>query len=211
MALQRGNNDLAATGLITMRNRKRNRPKPTHGFMLIELMISMVVLTVGLGGLLVLLISAMYTDRASASDTTATMVAEHVVEQITAEGVNNDNALSITDCANNVMSIATLRAPLGAGNGGANGGNGAALTVNGIIDWNNQTFAAVPTDGAGNKYAIDYVACGANGKQTSYEVRWNVIQLSGTSRLTIIGARPSGNGQLGGVKFVIPVNLRTID
>ena len=100
---------------------------------------------------------------------------------------------------------------LGAGNGGANGGNGAALTANGVIDWNNQTFAQVPTDVGGNKYALDYVACGANGRQTSYEVRWNVIQMSANSRLTIIGARPSGNGQLGGLKFVIPANLRTID
>jgi type II secretory pathway pseudopilin PulG len=177
-----------------------------HGFMLIELMISMVVLTVGLGGLLVLLITAMYTDKVSANETTSTMVAEHILEQITAEGVNNDNPLTVTDCANNVLNIATARAPLGGGSGGANGGNGAALTVDGKIDWQNQTFANVPAG-----YAIDYVACGANGRQVSYDIRWNVIQMSGNSRLTIIGARPTGNRQLGGVKFIIPVNLRTID
>jgi type II secretory pathway pseudopilin PulG len=177
-----------------------------RGFMLIELMISMVVLTVGLGGLLVLLITAMQTDKTSSGDTTATMVAEHVLEQITAEGVNSDLPLQITDCANNVRNIATARAPLGAGNGGANGGNGAALAVNGIIDWQNQTFANVPAG-----YAIRYVACGANGRQTTYDVRWNVIQMSGNSRLTIIGARPQESRQIGGLQFIVPANLRTID
>jgi len=174
--------------------------------MLIELMISMVVLTVGLGALLILLISAMYSNKRSGNDTASTMVAEHVIEQITAEGVNSNLPLQITDCANNVLNIATQRAILGAGNSGANGGNGAALTANGIIDWQNQTFAAVPAG-----YAIRYVSCGANGRQTTYEVRWNVIQMSGNSRLTIIGARPNGSRQLGGLKFVMPANLRTID
>jgi type II secretory pathway pseudopilin PulG len=181
----------------------RNRE---HGFLLIELMISMVVLTVGLGGLLVLLSTAMYTDKVSSSETTSTMVAEHILEQITAEGVNSNNPLTVTDCANNILNIATARAPLGGGNGGGNGGNGAALTPDGKIDWLNQTFGNVPAG-----YAIRYIACGNNGRQVSYEIRWNVIQMSGNSRLTIIGARPSADGQLGGVRFIVPVNLRTID
>lgn len=207
MALQHYDGNLAATELRLMQNQEPHSAyQPQRGFLLIELMISMVVLTVGLGGLLVLLITAMYTDRSSSSDTTATMVAEHVIEQITAEGTNSDLPLQVSDCANNVVNIATARAPLGGGSGGANGGNGAALTANGIIDWQGQAFAAVPAG-----YAIRYVGCGANGKQTTYEVRWNVIQMSGNSRLTIIGARPQSSTQLGGLKFIIPVNLRTID
>jgi hypothetical protein len=151
----------------------------------------------------------MYTDKRSANDTTATMVAEHVLEQITAVGLGSDNPLVITDCAGNLLNIATLRPAavgLGTGNGGANGGNGATLTAGGIIDWNNQAFAAVPAG-----YAINYVACGANGKQTTYDVRWDVIRMSGNTRMTVIGARPIESRQLGGLKFVFPVNLRTID
>ena len=48
--------------------------------MLIELLISIVVLTIGLGGLMVLLVSAMYTNTRAGKDTTSTMVAEHVLE-----------------------------------------------------------------------------------------------------------------------------------
>jgi len=109
--------------------------------------------------------------------------------------------------------MATNRAPLGAGNSGATGGYGATLSVNGVIDWT-QAFANVPTDSiSGAPYAIEYVACGANGEQTTYDVRWNVIQMPGTgnNRLTVIGARPFNSPQLGGLRFAIPVNLRTVD
>ena len=183
------------------------------GFMMIELMISMVVLSVGLGGVLILLLSAMYTDSRSGNDTASTMVAEHILEQITAQGLKATSALTITDCANNALNIATNRAALGAGNSGATGGYGATLTANGVIDWTQQ-FANVPTDPvSGAPYAIQYVACGANGRQMTYDVRWNVIQMPGTgdNRLTVIGARPAKTQRVGGLKYIIPVNLRTVD
>ncbi len=178
---------------ISNQTRKPNLKQ--RGFLMIELMISMVVLSVGLGGLLVLLISAMYTDKRAASDTSSTMVAEHVLEQI-------------TDCAGNVLNINTARPAatgLNSGTGGAFGGNGAALTVNGIIDWT-QALAAVPAG-----YQISYVACGKNGRQTTYDVRWDVLRMSANNRLTVIGARPLSSTQVGGLKFVFPANLRTID
>ena len=185
-----------------------SKSKRDAGFMLIELLISMVILTVGLGGLLVLLVTAMNTDRVAGSDTASTMVAEHVLEQISAQGVGADSPpnppLTITDCTGAVWNINTQRALLNAGSG-ANGGNGANLTANGIIDWT-QAYAGVPAG-----YAMLYVSCGAGGKQTTYDVRWNVIQMSANSRLSVISARPFGSRQLGGLKFVVPVNLRSID
>jgi hypothetical protein len=45
----------------------------------------------------------------------------------------------------------------------------------------------------------------------TYDVRWDVIQMSTNSRLTVISARPVGSRQVGGLKFIFPVNLRTID
>jgi hypothetical protein len=180
-----------------------------RGFMMIEVMISMVVLSVGLAGVLVLLVTAMLTDKRASHDTSSTMIAEH----ITAQGLQVDAPLQITDCALNVRNVATARANLGAGNGGAFGGNGATLTANGLIDWT-QAFGAVPTDPvSGAPYAIEYVACGANGRQMSYDVRWNVIQMPGSAnnRLTVIGARPMASRQVGGLRYVLPVNLRTVD
>src|SRR5216117_2217689 len=108
--------------------------KGQHGFTLIELMISMVVLLVGLGGLLVLLVSALYTNKTASTDTSSTMIAEHILEQITAQGLQATTPLQITDCTNPTpvtTNFATNPAPIGSGNSGANGGNGATLTANG--------------------------------------------------------------------------------
>ena len=211
-----------------MRILKRNHDRKTYdvngkvrlrrvglerGFMMLELMISMVVLSVGLAGILVLMLSAMYTDNRSRNDTGSTMIAEHILEQITAQGLQANSALQITDCAGNLKNVATARANLAAGNAGPNGGNGASLTAGGIIDWT-QAFTAVPTDpGTGAPYAIEYVACGPNGRQITYDVRWDVIQMPGSAnnRLTVIGARPKSQPQSGGLHFVVPVNLRTVD
>ena len=83
-----------------------------QGFMLIELIISMVVLTIGLGGLLILMISAMYTDKRSGSDTASVMIAEHVLEQISAEPASSITPLQITDCTGAVLTINTAGALL---------------------------------------------------------------------------------------------------
>jgi len=198
-----------------MRTSKQNRNEgEEHGFSLIELMISMVILLIGLGGLLVLLVSALYTNKTASADTSSTMIAEHVLEQISAQGLQATTPLQITDCSYPTpvtTNFATNPAVLGSGNSGAYGGNGATLTANGNIDWT-QAFASVPTDAAsGYPYAIQYRGCGSGGKQTVYDVRWNVITMSTNDRLIVIGARPANATVNGGLRFVIPANLRTID
>jgi hypothetical protein len=202
-----------------MTSSKQNRAPSKHhgGFMMIELMISMVVLTVGLGGLLVLLVCCLFNDKGSSSDTASTMVAEHVLEQISAEPANSALGLTITDCSGVVWNISTAPAAVGAGTG-ANGGNGAALTPSlgfgEVIDWT-QAYAAVPAG-----YAMQYSACGANGRQETYDVRWNMITMSAYSRMVLISARRVATPVAGtaaaaqgnvGMRFVIPVTLRTIN
>ena len=76
--------------------------------MLLELLIAMVVLLVGLGGILILLISSMYTNNKASRDTTATMLAEHVLEQISAQPANSAADLSVTDCAGSAWTISTV-------------------------------------------------------------------------------------------------------
>ena len=172
--------------------------------MLLELLISMVVLLVGLGGLLVLLVSSLYTNNTAKNDTTSTMVAEHVLEQISAQPANSVTPLTITDCAGSAWSISTAGAAKGAGNSGSNGGNGANLVSTGAIDWTQQ-YSNVPAG-----YAMKYVGCGTGGKQTIYDVRWNVIAMTTYTRMVLVSARPSGSPNVGGLRFVFPVNLRTI-
>ena len=177
--------------------------KKEQGSMLLELLISMVVLVIGLGGLMILLVSAMSTNKKAGNDTTSTMVAEHILEQITAQPANATANLTLTDCAGTGLNVATIGAVVGAGSG-ANGGNGAALTSAGIIDWT-QDYAAVP-----NGYAVQYVACGNGGRQVTYDIRWNVITMSSYTRMVMISARPKASATVGGLQFIMPVNLRTI-
>jgi prepilin-type N-terminal cleavage/methylation domain-containing protein len=208
----------AHRGLHSTRNMKTSRQnrvlRQQHGFSLIELMIAMVVLLIGLGGLLVLLVSALYTNKTASTDTSSTMIAEHVLEQIAAQGLQATTPLQITDCTYPTpvtTNFATNPAVLGSGNSGTTGGNGATLTANGIIDWS-QSFASVPTDPvSGYQYALQYTGCGTGGKQTIYDVRWNVIKMSANDRLIVIGARPANVRTNGGLRFVMPANLRTID
>ena len=132
------------------------------------------------------------------------MVAEHVLEQISAQPANSAASLSITDCAGSAWNINTAGAALGAGTGGAYGGNGANLTSTGIVDWT-QSYSVLPVG-----YGMNYVACGAGGRQTAYDVRWDVITMSAFSRMVVVSARPVGSATVGGLKYVVPVNLRTI-
>lgn len=184
-------------------SRSNSTRNTEQGSMLLELLISMVILVIGLGGLMILLTSAMYTNNKAGYDTTSTMVAEHVLEQITAQAANDNSNLTVTDCAGTAWTIATTGAAKGAGSG-LNGGNGAALTSAGIVDWT-QNYTSIP-----NGYAARYVACGNGSKQVTYDVRWNVITMSPYARMVMISARPKGSATVGGLKFVMPVNLGTI-
>jgi hypothetical protein len=172
--------------------------------MMIELLASMGVLAIGLGGLMILLVAGMYTNGKASKDTTSTMVAEHVLEQISAQPANGTALLQITDCTNSAFNIDTSGALQGAGSAGAFGGNGASLTANGVVDWT-QAYPSVP----GN-YKMQYVSCGAGGKQTTYDVRWDVITITSYSRMLVVSARPSTSQTEGGLRYVMPAQLRTI-
>lgn len=191
---------------FTSRSR-RNRCTTQHGSMLLELMIAIVVLAIGMCGVLPLMVSAMYSNNRSGNDTTSTMVAEHVIEQISSQQATASSALSITDCTGATFSITTIGAASGAGNGGSNGGNGARLNSAGEINWT-QSYSGVPAG-----YKMRYTTCGTGGKQTIYDVRWDVIALNSTnnsSRMIFVSARPTGSTTVGGLRFITPAQLRTI-
>jgi len=175
--------------------------------MLLELLVAIIVLAIGMGGILILLVGAMYTNNRSGNDTTSTMAAEHIIEQISSQAANAAAPLTVTDCAGTSWTINTAAAPYGAGNSGSYGGNGAQVTSTGTVDWT-QAYSGVPVG-----YAMQYVACGAAAQRITYDIRWNAIALNATnnsSRMIVVSARPSGSPTVGGLRYVIPVNLRTI-
>jgi Tfp pilus assembly protein PilV len=178
-----------------------------RGTTLVELMMAMLVLAVGMGAFTILLTGAMASNNKSSRDMTATLLAQMVIEQISAQHVYSNGNIQITDCAGNVWPIATATGPAGTG-------NGATLLSNGSIDWT-QAYSTLWSSTGSNNYAMQYVDCSVSGgTQTTYEVRWNVMSVSNntSSRLITTAARvmPSNSSKLGGAVFAFPVTLRGI-
>lgn len=185
----------------------RSRRKSQGGMTLVELMIAMLILAIGLGGLVNVLVVAVETDNKNSKDTSATLLAQMVLEQISAQHPNSNAPISITDCAGNSWTVATT--------GGASpNGAGATLVTNsasvgyGGID-QTQAYSSITAN-----YAMQYVDCGGVGNTgipTTYDVRWNVMTVDANyTRLITTSARQLGANKLGGAQFALPVNLRMV-
>jgi prepilin-type N-terminal cleavage/methylation domain-containing protein len=182
-----------------MRTKTKHTTSAAQGFSLIEMMISMVVLAVGLLGMNLMFITAMSTNNKNSHDTSATMAAQMVLEQITAQPANSTANITVTDCAGNARTVATA--------GVAAPGAGAPLLTTGP---NVGTIDQLATPVS--NYSMTYVACAPPGSslQTVYDVRWNVMTIDADTRMVTVAARQLSGTQLGGLRFAIPVNVRSI-
>ena len=191
-----------------MRHKGRARGRSERGFSLIEMMIAMLVMAVGFGAITTLLATIIALNGRNNRDTTATLLAQKVIEQIASVNPASGNpAVNITDCQGNSWSVSTTDAA-GPSGAGANLVTSSSNAFYGAID-QTQDPSTIPSG-----YAMQYVDCtAANSIPTTYDVRWNIMTLrSGSTRLITASARPitSTASQLGGKLFAIPVNLRSI-
>jgi prepilin-type N-terminal cleavage/methylation domain-containing protein len=170
------------------------------GMSMLELIIAMAVLAVGMTAVTALFHSAILTNNRAKVDTSATMLAQTVLEKIAVQPASQNAALSLTDCGGPPTAWAIATAGAGAP------GNGATLDGNsGAIDFT-QAYADVPAN-----YKMLFAGCGAGGRQTTFDVRWNVLTVTGNSRLITVAARPIGAlGANRPTQFAPPVTLRTI-
>ena len=180
------------------------------GMTLIELMIAMVVLAVGLGALSNLFIAAALSNNKNSRGTTATLLAQLVLEQISSQSPSSTATILLTDCTGNRWAVATTGGPAPAGAGARLDAAPADYNYGGIDP--TQAYAAVPpATNVVPGYAMQYVDCGAGGTQSTYDVRWNVINIDGNTRLITVSARQLGpSNVLGGVLYAMPVTLRGI-
>src|SRR3974390_666994 len=133
---------------MTIREERMKR-RTDRGTTLLELMIAMVVLAIGLGAVTILLVGAMTSNNRNSRDMTATLLAQTVLEQVSAQHVYANGTITISDCAGKVVTVATAT-------GSAGTGNGATLLSDGSIDWT-QTYSTL----LGSNYAMRYVDCSA--------------------------------------------------
>lgn len=181
-----------------MNERTHNSVRKTErGFSLIELMFAMFVLVAAVLGGLMMIVIGIGRNGSNRMDTTATNVAQTVLEDISGvpaafDGgggipVPNNPPLPIVDCAGNNWQINT--AP-----------GGAVLTGTGDIDYAQ----------AANGHQMNYVVCN-NGVQTVYDVRWNIqMAPGGWSKLVTVAARQPMAIRQGTLFYMPPVTLRTV-
>lgn len=169
------------------------------GMSMLELVTAMAILAVGMTAVTALFHTAILTNNRAKVDTSATMLAQTVLEKISAQPANQNTAISLADCA------ATPTAWVIATAGAAGLGSGAALDANGAIDFT-QAYASVPAH-----YAMQFAGCGAGGRQVVFDVRWNVLTVTANTRLITVAARPLGAAATNQPRqFVQPVTLRSI-
>ena len=188
-------------------NTSRSPRKSQAGMTLIELMIAIMILAIGMGALTNLLVVAMATDNRNAKDTSSTLLAQMVVEQISAQHPNSNATISVTDCAGNSWTVAT------AGGASPNGAGANLVTTSTSLNYG----GIDPTQAYSNitaNYAMKYVDCGGAGNTgvpTTYDVRWNVMTIDANyTRLVTASARPLNANALGGIQFALPANLRAV-
>ena len=169
--------------------------KREKGMSLIELMIAMVVLMVGVLAVMSLIAVAIGSNARNRRDSTGTMLAEMVLDQISAIPVGaSPSTVSISDCATNSYTIESAGSPSGAG-ANLSGSN---------IDFT-QGAATITAN-----YSMMYTVCGpSNDTRAVYDVRWNVQTITANSNFVTVAARLRNSGTDARL-FAIPVTLRTV-
>jgi len=174
-----------------MRRTKKDKTSGQEsGLTLIELMIAMVVLAVGILGSMGLIIRAIGGDAWSKQLSNSTVLAQAITERIMAIPAASNAPVTIADCTGNFAPVNT--AP-----------GGAAVTANGEVD-----FAAA----AVANYQMLYTDCNTNGRQSIYDVRWNVTAVNnslGFVKLLTVSAQLKHTGN-NAVAFAPVATVRTI-
>jgi prepilin-type N-terminal cleavage/methylation domain-containing protein len=166
-----------------------------RGMSLIELMIASLVLTVGVLGCAVLIPLAIGTNSKNRQQSNSTVIAQMTMEKISSASAGG-STLTITDCAGNANTINIT---------GSTGGTGATLLASGSIDF----APAQGSAGAPAGYYMSYTSCGTSGRQSTYDVRWNVQTPSSYVKLVTVSAKMKGSGT-NQILFSLPVTIRSM-
>ncbi len=177
-------------------NVQRDDNSSEAGVSLIELMIAMVVLSVGLLGSISLILLGMQNNSRGRTDTASTVLDQEILEKFSTLKTypKPGGFINIYDCAATAAnvhqaSIAPGVAPAGAGAAIYTASPPAPLATQvGDIDWT-QAAPALATSAAPG-YDMTYRTCDGD----VYEVRWNIMEISPNpnSRISLltVSSRP---------------------
>jgi prepilin-type N-terminal cleavage/methylation domain-containing protein len=167
-----------------------------RGMSLIELMIAVTVLTIGVAGCAIVIPIAIGRNFANRQQGNSTAIAQMVLEKLLSVPASTSPTLTITDCAGNANLVSTT---------GTAGGSGSTVLSSGSIDFT----AAQGSGGAPAGYYMNYTTCGTNGRQATYDVRWNIKAPSTFIELVTVSVKlkkTTGDAKL----FAVPVTIRSM-
>jgi prepilin-type N-terminal cleavage/methylation domain-containing protein len=176
---------------------KRKAPSASQrGMSLIELMIASFVLTVGVLGCAAVIPLAIGTNFKNRQQSNSTVIAQMTMEKISSASAGGSAALIITDCLGAANTINII---------GSTAGTGAALLSTGSADFSRLQGSS----GAPAGYYMSYTSCGTSGRQSIYDVRWNVQTPSSYVSLVTVSAKMKSSGTNPNL-LSLPVTIRTI-
>jgi Tfp pilus assembly protein PilV len=175
---------------------RKTKHASQQGTSLIELMIASLVLTIGVLGCAVLIPIAIGTNSRNRQQSNSTVIAQMTMEKIMSQAASSSTSLTITDCAGNASTINVT---------GSTAGSGATVLSTGSIDFSQAQGSA----GAPAGYYMSYKSCGSSGRQSTYDVRWNLQTPSNNVKLITVSARLKGAGS-NQILFSLPVTIRSM-
>jgi Tfp pilus assembly protein PilV len=192
---------LAANTIDMGKNVKKHKRhlRTDAGVTMIETLMAALILIVGSIGMLSLIISAIATNNRNKMDSTQTMLAESILEQISSTFTPNNGpgTSTLVDCAGNSWTIDTTIA--------GSGSSGAALNGS-IIDYSQTS----PPAGWHMNYVMSTPCSPTGAVQGTYDVRWHLDKIGSTQTyLVTVSAKLRNHGE-GNQFFSLPVTLRVM-
>ena len=177
----------------------KRRLRGDSGITMIETLMAAGILVIGSIGMLSLIVAAIATNNRNKMDSTQTMLAQSILEQIASTFTPNNGpgTSTLTDCGGNPWTIDTSPT--------ASGSSGAAVS-GASIDYSQTS----PPAGWHMDYVINSPCKSTGTAQGTYDVRWHLDQM-GTSQtyLITVSAKMKGHGE-GNEYFSLPVTLRVM-
>jgi Tfp pilus assembly protein PilV len=164
------------------------------GMTMIETLLAGSILIIGSIGMLSLIVDAIATNNRNRMDSTQTMLATSILEQIHST-FNGTGTSELKDCAGTTWTIDTTI---------PNSGSSGAQLSGANIDYSQTS----PPAGYYMNYVISTPCASTGTVQGTYDVRWHLDQV-GTSKsyLVTVSAKLRGHGE-GNKFFSLPVTLR---
>ena len=157
----------------------RRSQSSQRGMSLIEMMMACVVLLVGVLAAATLIPLAIGTNSRNRQQSNSTVIAQMLMEKILSVPVGAPTP-TLSDCTGTSTTINATGTATGAG---------ATLLSTGDADYSQTAGSAGDPTG----YYMLYTACGTNGRQSIYDVRWNIKTPSPYVEQVVISAKLKGS------------------